>query len=309
MLATVMTVDADALGRVLSAIDLRVGVARRVTLAPGGLLPFASRVVTLVYIAEGSVHGQPPLASGCRLDLDRASRLVAVTPTDERDRLVTGDAFVTFDQEPFALEADVETNLMVVDIELSDTAARLSTMLPEFIAVTGFDALEPAAAGLAEHMAKVGPENCSLRSGDPVICRMMVTTVLLSLIRAWAENGCAPDGWPSRAADPFLDRVVEAIHDEPGRAWTVDSLAIVGVMSRSVFAERFRSATGHSPASYVRQVRMDAAKRMLSAGSSVSETSRALGYASDEGFSRAFRRHTGSAPAAWRLAQTVAVLA
>jgi AraC-like DNA-binding protein len=127
------------------------------------------------------------------------------------------------------------------------------------------------------------------------------------VIRAWAENGCAPAGWPSRSNDPFLDRVVEAIHEQPGRDWTVETLANVGAMSRSVFAERFRTALGRSPASYVTEVRMDAAKRMLEIGRSVSDTSRSLGYASDEGFSRAFRRATGVTPSVWRMSRRAPV--
>ncbi|KIP95217.1 hypothetical protein RU09_01735 [Microbacterium sp. MEJ108Y] len=156
-------------------------------------------------------------------------------------------------------------------------------------------------------MGPTDSTTCPSRQGDPVICRMMAQTVLLSVIRAWAANGCAPAGWPSVSNDPFLDRVVEAIHEQPGRDWTVERLASVGAMSRSVFAERFRSAIGRSPADYVTEVRVDAAKRMLSEGRSVSETSRELGYASDEGFSRAFRRRTGMAPSVWRATQLTAV--
>jgi AraC-like DNA-binding protein len=78
-------------------------------------------------------------------------------------------------------------------------------------------------------------------------------------------------------------------------------------MSRSTFAERFRTAVGRSPADYVTEVRIDAAKRMLDAGRSVSDVSRELGYASDEGFSRAFRRRTGMTPSSWRLAHRIPV--
>lgn len=66
---------------------------------------------------------------------------------------------------------------------------------------------------------------------------------------------------------------------------------------------------GRSPASYVTEVRMQSAKRMLEKGRAVSETSRSLGYSSDEGFSRAFRRATGMTPSAWRTAQTALVSA
>jgi AraC-like DNA-binding protein len=71
-------------------------------------------------------------------------------------------------------------------------------------------------------------------------------------------------------------------------------------MSRSVFAERFREAFGRSPGGYVTDARVHRAKELLEAGESVSEVSRTLGYASDEGFRRAFRRVTGVAPSRWR---------
>ncbi|MDQ0727901.1 helix-turn-helix domain-containing protein [Microbacterium sp. W4I20] len=300
-------VDANALSQLLGAVDLRVGVARRLTLAPGALLPLAPGALTLVYISEGSVHGHPPLGDGCRLDVDRGSQRLTIDPDGHRDRLVAGDALLTLGESPFALEAEGATSLMVVDLEFADAASQLRAVLPDVITVTGFDALEPAAAALAENMGLVDPNTCPSRQGDPVICRMMATTVLLSVIRAWAENGCAPVGWPSLSNDPFLDRVVEAIHDEPGRDWSVERLANVGAMSRSTFAERFRSVIGRSPADYVTEVRVDAAKRMLDAGRPVSEISRELGYASDEGFSRAFRRRTGMTPSSWRLAHRTPV--
>lgn len=302
-----VTVDADALSHVLGAVDLRVGVAHRLRLSSGSLLPVSRDAVTLVYVAEGGVHGHPPLTQGCRLDVDRGSHEITVDARPPRDLLAAGDAFLTLGGEPLALQAESETALIVVDLEFADAASPLRALLPRTITVTGFDRLEPAAAALAENMGLVDPGTCSARRGDPVICRMMATTVLLSLIRAWAAEGCAPAGWPSLANDPFLDRVVEAIHDEPGRDWTVERLAEVGAMSRSAFAERFRSVLGRSPADYVTEVRVDAAKRMLEAGRPVSEVSRQLGYASDEGFSRAFRRRTGMTPSSWRMAHRAPV--
>ncbi|GAT71773.1 helix-turn-helix domain-containing protein [Microbacterium hydrocarbonoxydans] len=302
-----VTVDPEALSQVLGAVDLRVGIARRSRLTAGDLLPLGPASATLVYVAAGSVHGIPPLDSGCRLDVDRTSHRVAVDEHPARSLLHAGDAFLTLGRRAVALEADADATLVIVDLELADAASRLSAVLPDLITVTGFDALEPAAAALAQNMGPSDEPACPARQGDPLICRMMATTVLLSVIRAWAANGCAPEGWPSLSKDPFLDRVVEAIHEEPGREWTVERLAGVGAMSRSAFAERFRTALGRSPAEYVTEVRIDAAKRMLEAGRTVTEISRELGYTSDEGFSRAFRRRTGMTPSAWRLAQRMPV--
>jgi len=302
-----VTVDADALSQVLGAVDLRIGIARRVSLDAGSLLPIPADAITLVYVASGGVHGHPPLGDGCRLDIEPESQRITVDSEIRRDRLVSGDAFLSLGGSPFALETEGSTSLMMVDLELADATSPLRALLPPFLTVTGFDALEPAAAALAENMGLVDPASCPVRQGDPIICRMMAQTVLLSVIRAWAANGCAPAGWPSLSNDPFLDRVLDAIREEPGRDWTVERLAGISAMSRSTFAERFRTAVGRSPADYVTEVRIDAAKRMLDAGRSVSDISRELGYASDEGFSRAFRRRTGMTPSSWRLAHRIPV--
>lgn len=304
-----VTVDADALSNVLGAVDLRVGIGRRTSVAAGALLPIPADTITLVYIAEGAVQGHPPLGDGCRLDVDPDSQRLRVDTKARHDLLVAGDAFLTLGRSPFVLEAQDDTSLMIADIELADAASPLPALLPPFLTVTGFDAVEPAAAALALNMGVLGDTVMPARQGDPIICRMMATTVLLSVIRAWAANGCAPTGWPSLSNDPFLDRVVDAIREEPGRDWTVERLAGIGAMSRSTFAERFRSTVGRSPADYVTEVRVDAAKRMLEAGRSVSDISRELGYASDEGFSRAFRRRTGQTPSSWRLANRTPISA
>lgn len=304
-----VTVDADALSNVLGAVDLRVGIGRRTSLPAGALLPIPADTITLVYVVEGGVQGHPPLGEGCRIDVDADSRSLTPAPKTRHDVLVAGDAFLTLGRPAFVLEARDDTSLMVADIELADAASPLPALLPPFLTVTGFDAVEPAAAALALNMGLIDHTVMPARQGDPVICRMMATTVLLSVIRAWAANGCAPTGWPSLSNDPYLDRVVDAIREEPGRDWTVERLAGIGAMSRSTFAERFRSAVGRSPADYVTEVRVDAAKRMLDAGRSVSDVSRELGYASDEGFSRAFRRRTGQTPSSWRLANRTPVSA
>ena len=314
-------VDSEALTRVLASIDVRVGKARRIELPRGGVLPVSSATVTLVYVVDGTVHGHPPLGIGCRMRVDRSTQQVSVSTAGDvaaagevategdRSRLVAGDALITLGTRDFLFEADGSASLVVFELELSDAARELGSLVPDVVIVTDFAGLEPAAAALAANMGNVEPEACALRSGDPVICRMMATTVLLSVVRAWAENGCAPEGWPSQAKDPFLARVVDAIHAEPGREWTVESLASVGAMSRSVFAERFRAAVGSTPASYVAEVRMNAAKRMLEDGLPVSTVARELGYVSDEGFSRAFRRHSGTTPWAWRQTRRAPALA
>ena len=108
--------------------------------------------------------------------------------------------------------------------------------------------------------------------------------------------------------DPHLGRAIEAIHDDPARPGPVESLARLARASRSQFAEQFRVAVGDTPARYLTRVRMERAERMLRAGAAVTDIAYQLGYESDAGFSRAFRRHAGVSPSLWRRSavQTVA---
>lgn len=292
-----------ALEQVLSAVDLRSTRTRRVRLGSPGVAPLTPGIVTLAYVIEGDVAVRsadrrgaegPAAAIGSTVSACTAS---APLP----NRMPAGGAALSLGRGATAVTTEEGAELALVEMELADTLPSLCALLPDVLVIPDLRDAEPSAAALAATMG--APVAGVLRSGDPVICRLMATTVLLSVVRAWAERGCAPTGWPHAAGDPYLDRVVEAIHEQPGREWTVALLAATGAMSRSVFAERFRATFGRSPASYVAEVRMEAAKRMLRDGDPVSLVSRRLGYGSDEGFSRAFRRHTGVAPSAWRASQ------
>jgi len=286
-----MTIDAPTalLDRVLSALEVRSAQGRRSTLAPGATLPLAAGIATLGYVVDGEVGGTDGQLHACGADRD--------APPDAPPSLRAGDAFLSSGASPSALVSASGAHIMTAEVDL---AWPLTAPMPAaFLFVSRFADSEPAAAALAANLGPAAGEIAPARSGDPVICRMMMTTVALSFVRAWAAAGCAPPGWPTSAADPFLLRVAQAITDDPGRAWTLDTLASIAAMSRSTLAERFRTAFGSTPANFVTDVRMRRAQALLDAGHSVSDTSRALGYASDEGFSRAFRRHVGVVPSRW----------
>lgn len=274
------------LERVLGDISIRIRSQRRILAADDDVISLATDGISLVYVLAGraelpSGHGLPPEIS-------------------------SGDALLSSGLRPLSLRLPTGSSVLVSHLQLDDSAAHLADLLPDTAWIRHFDELEPAAAALAHHMGSDRPATCPERDGDLVICRMMATTLLQSIIRAWTTVGCAPEGWPSRTDDPFLDRVVDAIRDDPGREWTVEQMAAVSALSRTVFAERFRRAFGRSPAQYVTEVRMLTARALLIDGRAVSEVSRELGYGSDEGFSRAFRRHTGLTPSAWRARRALA---
>ncbi|MGO4533804.1 helix-turn-helix domain-containing protein [Leifsonia sp. 2MCAF36] len=174
----------------------------------------------------------------------------------------------------------------------------LTLTLPETFAACGFVVREPHMGPLIETL---GLEFGGVRAGNSVMASRIATIIASAAIRSWVENGCAPDQWLVSVRDPHIARAVAAMQEAPGEPWTVETLARVARASRTVFAERFRELVGDSPSRYLAAVRMEQAGDLLSQGDlSVGAVAHRLGYSSDVAFSRAFRRHTGVSPAAWR---------
>jgi AraC-like DNA-binding protein len=269
----------DALERLLGDVAISIRSQHRVHPIVDQAMLLGADGLSIVYVLEGGVR----LPSGLGLP----------------EHLSSGDALLVSGHRTLTMRVPAGSGVLVSHLDWAESAAHLSPLLPDTVWIHRFDEYEPAAAALAHHLGTDGKASCETGS-DLVICRMMATTLLQSVIRAWSKLGCAPQGWPSSTDDPFLDRVIEAVRRDPGRDWTVESMAAVSALSRSVFAERFRTAFGLSPAQHVAEIRMRAARALLIDGRGVSEVSRELGYGSDDGFSRAFRRHTGMTPSAWR---------
>lgn len=282
-----MPSDAD-IDRVLAGINPTLRAQHRMMLSAGEVIAVPVDSATLVYVIEGELRAVRPV--GLSADSGSPASLAA------------GDAALFGGGEPGSFVADSHAFVLMSSLDFSSLSDGARLMLPRVLTVRDLPGNEPAVAALA---AKLGPEITGnpLRPsavGPSVLCQMMATTVLLSVIRTWAVRGCAPTGWPSRTNDPFLDRVLEEIDANPGNEWRIEDLARSGAMSRSAFAERFRMALGTSPGRYVGEARIRSAQLLLAQGKGISEVSRATGYASDEGFSRAFQRRVGLTPSAWR---------
>ncbi len=289
-----MSPDSVALEDALSSLDVHLGQTRRWSLSPGGTVDLDRGRTVLGYVAHGEIRADTHARAACAVQVSTG----AATPAAAGRTLMAGDAFLSLGCDALTLRSSGPGRLATAVVRFTPPAGL--PPLPPVVYVPGFVRLEPAAAAVAAHLGPREQYPATPQAGDPVICRLMVTTVLLSVIRAWAQTVHTPGPGLVPSGDVFLDRVAAAVHDDPGQDWTVDRLALVGAMSRTVLSERFRTAFGRTPAGYVTEVRIQRAMDLLQLGHSVSEVSRILGYASDEGFSRAFRRHIGQAPSSWR---------
>jgi AraC-like DNA-binding protein len=108
-------------------------------------------------------------------------------------------------------------------------------------------------------------------------------------------------GWLAGLNDAHVGKALRLLHAYPQRNWTVEDLAREVAVSRSVLAQRFTDLVGDTPMRYLANWRMQLAKQMMREGSgSILDVATRVGYDSEAAFNRAFKRATGSPPAAWR---------
>ena len=117
-------------------------------------------------------------------------------------------------------------------------------------------------------------------------------------IRAKPRVDRAP---PARA----IERAMEYIQDCYARPITLDSVATAAGLSRYAVLRAFRREVGIAPYSFVTQVRIEQAKRLLRAGTGISGVSQRVGFADQSHLTRQFKRLVGVTPGAFSRAVRV----
>jgi AraC-like DNA-binding protein len=178
----------------------------------------------------------------------------------------------------------------------------LLTALPAVIHLPAASAQPTGWLGTLADMAVA--ESRRGRPGSENILSRLSELMFVETIRRYLETLPSSDrGWLAGLRDPIVGRALAALHGEPTEAWTVERLARLVGVSRSVLAERFTSIVGHPPMQYLALWRMQLASRRLIDGDQVAATAEAVGYESEAAFSRAFKKLVGQPPAIWRQAR------
>ena len=152
---------------------------------------------------------------------------------------------------------------------------------------------DPESIGLVMLMqSELSGQRCGV---DTVLSRLGEVLVV-RMLRKQIEAGSTEPGLLAGLSDPRLSRAIVAIHDQPGRDWRNEDLAQVAGLSLSRFAEMFLASVGEPPAAYLRRWRLILARQDISNGHRVDAVARRYGYASPEGFTRAFKKHFDETP-------------
>jgi AraC-like DNA-binding protein len=162
------------------------------------------------------------------------------------------------------------------------------------------------AMGLLRDLLRVGVrESLEPRPGTEPMLSRLAELIIVEALRRYAQS-LPPDGrgWLAATRDAQVGRALALIHEEPGRAWTVDELASRVALSRSALANRFASLVGEPPIQYLTRWRLALAAQSLRSGqASIGQVAARSGYETEAAFNRAFKREFGMPPAAWRKAK------
>jgi AraC-like DNA-binding protein len=147
-------------------------------------------------------------------------------------------------------------------------------------------------------------ETGSDQLGTNLIRRHLTDILFVQVLRTWIsrQQGQLP-GWLQALHDQHIRKAIEAIHEEPGTAWSVERLAQKAGLGRAAFAARFTKLVGESPMHYLTRWRMQVAGEMLRSGTTtIDAIAQELGYYSRASFANAFKRHMGLGTGAYRRA-------
>jgi len=177
----------------------------------------------------------------------------------------------------------------------SDVSDRLLRVLPPVLSVNKVDWDSPLITLFEREVMHDGP-------GQGAVLDRLLDLLLTAVLRAWlaTQDHHCPAWWRSQD-DPVIARALQFIHEDPTRAWTVETLARQAGASRASFARRFSQLVGETPMTFLKNWRLAMAADLLcQPGETVGTVADKVGYANPFAFSTAFKRTRGISPKDFR---------
>jgi AraC-like DNA-binding protein len=161
---------------------------------------------------------------------------------------------------------------------------------------------DDASGALGAFVAFAVAESKEARIGGECVLGRLSELMFVDVVRRYLGSLPADrTGWLAGLRDPFVGRALTALHRNPARDWTLETLAHEVGVSRSVLSERFTQLVGQPVMQYLTNWRMQlAANQLLSGLDSVAAVAERVGYESEAAFSRAFKKAVGTPPSQWR---------
>jgi AraC family transcriptional activator of mtrCDE len=163
--------------------------------------------------------------------------------------------------------------------------------------VEQFDAQEQLDARLRHAMKEL----ISQEIGSGAMSASVLKQILIALLR---RSLTSMNIWVERfgmLSEPRIARAFSAMAAHPGEPHSVESLAKIAGLGRSLFMERFVQVVGRPPMAVLRDLRMrHAARQLETTALGIKQIAKQAGYASRSSFARAFYKAYGIDPSRHR---------
>lgn len=192
-----------------------------------------------------------------------------------------------------------ELDMLCGRIDFGASATTLLSALPPHLHLPGHAGVPMAA--LAPLVALMRSEVQGGAPGARTVVGQLSSLLFVLAIRHWWQQAGAAHGVLGLLREPRLRPAAIAMLSRQHEPLAIDELAASCHMSRASFLRLFERTSGTPPVQLLAQLRMDtAAVRLERGGESVGAVGEAVGFQSESAFIRAFERHKGMSPAAYR---------
>lgn len=157
--------------------------------------------------------------------------------------------------------------------------------------------------GSGDVLALIFEEAFEERCGRRALLDRLFEVVLIQILRHLMDSGRTQVGMLAGLAHPRLRLAMVAMHERPAEDWSLERLATIAGMSRSVFANAFREIVGCTPGVYLQRWRVALVQQALRQGRSLKLIADEVGYGSESALSRSFKASCGLSPREWKQAQ------
>lgn len=174
---------------------------------------------------------------------------------------------------------------------LSDISDRLLRALPPVLSLRHDDWDSPLVPLLCEEVVKDEP-------GQAAVLDRLLDLLVTAVLKAWfAKHDSSRPDWWRHQGDRIVEKALRIMHDDPAKAWTLDTLASEAGASRASLARRFHDLVGEPPMTFLKNWRMAMAADLLcQADETVGTVAEKVGYSTPFAFSAAFKRVRGMSP-------------
>lgn len=134
----------------------------------------------------------------------------------------------------------------------------------------------------------------------PALARDVARSLVVFLQRPGGQSQFSVPIRTPAPKDNTLRALLDTIHTDPTRDYTVPVLAALANTSPRQLTRLFRRELDTTPARYLERVRLEQAQILLDQGHSVTTTAARSGFGSDDTLRRAFQQHLGIAPSTYQ---------